>query len=134
MNFAIAVSLVSVLLGACAATSHPLSVPLGADSEAVTHNREGIEYYQQGQWEKAKEHFEDAIMVDSALAEPHYNLALTLDQLGSHTAATMHFKQAAALAPTNTAITESRAYTSHVESQPPSRRVFGSSHGGVGGY
>lgn len=41
------------------------------------HNDEGIQSYRQGQWEAAKEHFEDAIMADPDLAEPHYNLALT---------------------------------------------------------
>jgi Tfp pilus assembly protein PilF len=105
------------LFGACATTSLPLGTPINADAEAAIHNDEGIQFYRQGQWEAAKEHFEDAILAGPDLAEPHYNLALTLDQLGSHARATSHFKEAAALGPTNTAITKSRAYTSHVEIQ-----------------
>lgn len=105
------------LFGACTTTSLPLGTPTDAAAEVAMHNDEGIQLYRQGQWEAAKEHFEDAILADPDLAEPHYNLALTLDQLGSHAQATSHFKEAAALGPTNTAITKSRAYTSHVEIQ-----------------
>lgn len=109
--------MVAYLFGACTTTSLPLATPTDADKEAAMHNDEGIQLYRQGQWEAAKEHFEDAILADPDRAEPHYNLALTLDQLGSHARATSHFKEAAALSPTNTAITQSRAYTSHVEIQ-----------------
>ena len=95
---------------------------------AATYNRQGIERYQQGQWKAAKEYFEGAIRAAPNEAEPHYNLALCLDQLGDHVGATAHFKEAAKLAPTNTAITQSAAYRSHMEpwQQPPS--------GGTGGY
>ena len=121
---------VASLFGACSTTSLPLGTPTDADKEAAMHNDEGIQSYRQGQWEEAKEHFEDAIMADPDLAEPHYNLALTLDQLGFQVEATRHFNQGAALAPTNTAITGSQAYTRHTETH---QRDFGSRYGGMGG-
>ncbi len=102
------------MLGACATPSPPLATDLGASASARMHNEEGMTHYQQGHWEVAKEHFEEAIEAEPKLAEPRYNLALVLHQLGAHTEATSHFKQAAELAPRNTAITGSTFYRSHV--------------------
>ena len=117
-----------ILCGACATASLPLSTRTEADPVAATYNRQGMERYQQGQWLAAKESFEEAIRAAPNEAEPHYNLALCLDQLGDHAGATEHFKAAAKLAPTNTAITQSEAYLSHVK---PRRRP---PEGGTGGY
>jgi len=98
-----------VLCGACATPSLPLSTRSEANPVAGTYNRQGMERYQQGQWLAAKENFEEAIRTDPDEAEPKYNLALSLDQLGDHAGATAHVKAAAKLAPTNTAITQSEA-------------------------
>ena len=98
-----------VLCGACATPSLPLSTRPEANPVAGRYNRQGMERYQQGQWLAAKENFEEAIRADPDEAEPEYNLALSLDQLGDHAGATVHFKAAAKLAPTNTAITQSEA-------------------------
>jgi Flp pilus assembly protein TadD len=93
-----------------------------------------MERYEQGEWQAAKQYFEAAIRADPDEAEPEYNLALSLDQLGDHAGATAHFKAAAKLAPGNTAITQSDAYLSHVEPwQRPSEGVTGG-YGGRGGY
>jgi Tfp pilus assembly protein PilF len=119
-----------ILFGACASSSLPLNTRLEADPAAATYNRQGMERYQQGQWQSAKENFEEAIRADPDEAELHYNLALSLDRLGDHAGATVHFKAAAKLAPTNTAITQSDAYLSHVE---PVRRPSESGTGGYGG-
>lgn len=123
-----------ILCGACATSSLPLSTRMEADPAAATYNRQGIERYQQGQWQAAKENFEEAIRVDPDEAEPQYNLALALDRLGDHAGATVHFKAAAKLAPTNTAITQSDAYLSHVEPvrRPPDGGTDG--YGGRMGY
>jgi Tfp pilus assembly protein PilF len=79
----------------------------------------GIEHYKMGDdeyghWYTAKDYFEDAIKAEPLRAEPHFNLALTLDKLGEHAEATAEFKKAAALAPENAAITRSEAYRRHV--------------------
>ena len=125
-----------ILCGACTATSLPLSTRNEADPVAATYNRQGMERYEQGQWQAAKENFEEAVRADPDEAEPEYNLALCLDQLGDHAGATAHFKAAAKLAPTNTAITQSDAYLSHVEPwQRPLEGVRGGyGYGGLGGY
>jgi len=101
------------LLVACATPSRPLITTPGADVSAAKHNAEGIEHYNMGHWDVAKKHFEAAIKSDPKAAEPQYNLALTLHELGVHSQATDYFKKAAELAPGNTAITESSAYRSH---------------------
>ncbi len=64
---------------------------------------------------------------DPKLAEARFNLALAFHKLGAHAEATAHFKKAAELAPSNTAITDSSAYRSHV-------RTSGDYGGGYGGY
>ena len=72
-------------------------------------------HYQLGHWSVAKGHFEAAIEAEPDLAEPHYNLALALHKLGSHTEATEHVMLAAQLAPSYRAITESSLYQRHVD-------------------
>ena len=103
------------LAWACATTSPPLVTGPGVSPSASTQNAEGIEYYQLGHWSVAKGHFEAAIEAEPDLAEPHYNLALALHKLGSHTEATEHVMLAAQLAPSYRAITESSLYQHHVD-------------------
>ncbi len=112
------------VLGACATPSPPLATGSGASASARMHNKEGMTHYQLGHWEVAKEHFKEAIEAESKLGEPRYNLALVLHQLGAHTEATSHLKQAAELAPMNTAITGSSIYWSHVDSPRISRSGY----------
>lgn len=81
---------------------------------AAGHNLEGIQQYQAGKWQEAKSLFELAIQADPDLPEAHFNLALTLHRLGDHREATIHFKRASKLAPTNKEIVESSAYRNHL--------------------
>lgn len=104
----------STLLLSCATAGQPLATPADANASVAQHNTEGIEHYNMGHWPDAKSHFEAAVKTDPTLAEPHYNLALALDKLGSHAEAKAHFKKAGEL---NPALTGSTAYRSHVE--PP---------------
>ena len=127
-----AVSL-AILQYACAVTPAPLSVPADSNATAAQHNSEGITSYKMGHWSVARDHFLSAIESDPNLAESHFNLALALDKLDLRSEATAHFKQAAELAPANSAIVESSAYRSHTA--PPSPSNYGpSSYGGMGGY
>ncbi len=135
MNRLILVSILvtSVLLVACATFGPPLATPPGADPGTAKHNAEGIEHYNLGHWDVAKEHFEAAVKADPKLAEAHYNLALAFHKLGAHAEATTHLKKAAELAPSNTAITDSSAYRRHV-GLPRSSSGYGGGFGGMGGY
>lgn len=108
---------------ACTTVRGPLDIPRQADAAAARANALGIAHYklgedEMGHWIVAKGYFEDAIKADPMLAEPHYNLALTLDKLGEHTEATIHFKRAGELAQWNTTITGSEPYRRHVTQRP----------------
>ncbi len=83
-------------------------------SSGKDHNDDGVGHYKQAHWDQAKGHFSQAIEADSNLAEAHYNLALALDHLGNHGAATESFKQAASLAPNNPDIAESPILKQHI--------------------
>ena len=113
---AVGILCLSVLLTACATTCPPLPTTAGADAAAAKHNAEGIEHFTMGHWDVARGHFEAAIKADPQLAEPHFNLALALHNLGLHQEATTHFKKAAELAPGNRAIADSRTFRYHMDS------------------
>ena len=119
--------MLTALLSACATPSLPLVTGLEVSPSASQQNTDGITRYQMGHWEVAQQHFEAAIEEEPELAEPHYNLALALHQLGAHAEATTHLKQAAKLAPKNPAITGSTFYRSHVY---PSRTSWSRSNEG----
>jgi len=81
------------LVGSQEALRAPDTSPGHAD------NAEGIEHYEQGQWDLAAHHFRRATLADPALAEAHFNLALTMDKLGKPHDARAAFKKAVELAP-----------------------------------
>jgi len=77
----------------------PLELPSGTNAAAAKANSMGIAHYKLGEdeyghWYTAKDYFEDAIKAEPQRAEPHFNLALTLDKLGEHAEATAEFKKA----------------------------------------
>jgi Tfp pilus assembly protein PilF len=86
-----------------------------AGSKAESHNKEGIEHYNQGHWDVAKKHFTEAAKADPKSAEVHYNLALTLDKSGDHKAATEHFKTAFDLGKNNADIQNSGILKAHLK-------------------
>lgn len=81
-----------------------LAAPAGANVAAVRHNDEGIQAYQLGQWESARQHFEAAIKASPGLAEAHYNLGMVFYKMGKEGEANAHFMKAADLAPGNEVI------------------------------
>jgi tetratricopeptide (TPR) repeat protein len=81
-----------------------LSAPSGADDLAARHNKAGIQAYKQQQWDRAKNHFEEAITIAPSLAEAHYNLGMVLYRQAKDAEAKPHFVKAAALAPDNDVI------------------------------
>ena len=103
-----------MMVTGCATPSGPLAVLPMTSPAAAQQNLEGIQQYNSGNWQEAKSLFESAIRVDPKLAEAHFNLALTLHELGNHREATVHFKRASELAPTNKEIVGSSAYRNHL--------------------
>lgn len=94
--------LVGAMIGVgCQSVPKPtvLPAPSGTNATALHHNDEGIQAYQQQQWESAKQHFEAAIAASPELAEAHYNLGLILYRLGAMQEGDGHFINAANLAP-----------------------------------
>lgn len=91
----------------------PLTTASGSSAKA--HNDEGIEHYNQGHWDIAYEHFQEAVKADRASAEAHYNLALALDKMGRHGEAANHFKMAADLGKENPDIQRSKILQAHLK-------------------
>ena len=94
-------------------TATPLSVAAG--SAADQHNKEGIEHYDQGHFDVALKHFQAGAKEDPQSAEAHYDVALALDKLGDHKAATEHFKKAAELGKNNPEIENSGILKAHLK-------------------
>lgn len=95
-----------------AATSPALEA--SGDSSAAMHNAEGIKHYNKGHWDKAAEHFREAVKADPKLAVAHYNLALCLDKLGEHKDASAHFQEALDLGKDNPDIANSGILKAHL--------------------
>jgi len=81
-------------LSAIAGGEGPMKLPAGSNAEAVKHNQEGIDHWNQGHYDVALKHFQMASKIDPSVGESHYNEALALDKLGQHASASMHFKAA----------------------------------------
>jgi Flp pilus assembly protein TadD len=90
-----------------------LPAPAGTNAAAARHHDEGIQAYQQQQWERAKQHFDAAIAASPEFAESHYNLGMVLYRLNAMQEGDAHFIKAANLAPGNKVIWDS----------PPLKRV-----------
>ena len=86
-----------------------LPAPSGTRPAAAQYNDAGIQAYDLGQRESAKQQFEAAISSSSTLAEAHYNLGMVLWEMGAENEATPHFMKAANLEPGNEVIANSPA-------------------------
>ena len=93
----------------------PLNLPAESDSEANTHNEEGILHYKEGHFDIALKHFREAGKTQSEIGEIHFNEALALDKLGDHGGASKHFKMAQENANGNTLILESKILLAHIQ-------------------
>ena len=92
----------------------PLALPEGANAEANMHNEAGIESWNRGDPKDALAHFKEASAIDSSLGEVHFNEAISLDKVGKHGMATMHFKAALKRAGGNAKILDSNILHGHI--------------------
>ena len=84
-----------------------LPAPNGTKPEAAAQVEKGNALYASQDFPGAEQAFRQAILVDAALAEAHYNLALSLDRTGRKDEARRHYIEAANLAPGNKVIWDS---------------------------
>ena len=82
----------------------PLSAPGGTAAAVAQQIDQGNRDFAAQNWTDAKSAYIAAIERAPALAEAHYNLALTLERLGEKSEARRHYVQAANLAPGNKVI------------------------------
>lgn len=103
----LAVALGSVLLVACGqeepapptpvpATPEPVATPTPSANEYLEL---GLDYYEQGELDKAAAEFEEAIRLEPDLVEAHYNLGLVYADQGEFDAAIAEHERAIELAP-----------------------------------
>ncbi len=91
----------------------PLQMPSGANTSAVMHNNAGIDEWRKENYESALEHFGEASKIEPT-GETHFNEAISLDKLGRHREAAMHFKAAKKHANGNAMILNSRILKKHL--------------------
>ncbi len=92
----------------------PMKLPAGSNKSADMHNNAGIGNWNEKNYEGALGHFQEASQADSSIAETHFNEAVTLDKLGRHGEATMHFKAAKKHAKGNDKILKSPILNGHI--------------------
>ena len=92
----------------------PMKLPAGSNKSANMHNNAGISNWNEGNYEGALKHFQEASQADSSIAETHFNEAVALDKLGRHGEATMHFKAAKKHAKGNKKILDSPILNGHI--------------------
>ncbi len=103
----------ATVLADMARTAPALPAPPG--SKAETAITEGMAHYDQGHWDVAKKHFQQAVQMDQRSAEAHYDLALALDKSGDHQGAIEHFKAAKELGKDNPQIQKSGILQAHLK-------------------
>lgn len=99
--------LLSVLVGCSSQPGKAVTVlaaPTGTKPAVAAQLEKGNTLFASRDWTGAEQAFRQTIAVDPALAEAHYNLALTLDRAGNQVEAKKHYIEAANLAPGNKVI------------------------------
>ena len=90
-------------------------MPLSGTKGAAAIN-DGVSHYNQGRWDSASSHFQNALKANPRSAVAHYNLALVLDRMGQREKASRHFKKASELGRMNSFIQNSRILKQYLPS------------------
>lgn len=108
MKLYLGVYLVMMTAGGCASDKPvpltALAPPPNVDAQVLQFMTEGKRFFEEGQWESARQQFQLAVEQQADLAEAHYNLGLSMDKMGDQAGAKKHFIEAANLAPGNKVI------------------------------
>ena len=123
----------AMLAVSCAGHAHKeqtLQPPAGAEPAARRAMVQGNQLFADHRLEAARKEYEAAIKIQPSLAEAHYNLALTLEQLGNPKEARHHYLEAANLAPGNKVIWNSPPLRRYGNVQPKSEYEASESGGG----
>lgn len=117
-----------LIMSICVTLAGPCSVPawgqalypLGGTkgSEAIN---QGIYSLNQQRWDTAVTHFQKALRENPQSAEAHFNMALTLNQMGQHQKAAEHFKKASEFGQMNSFIQNSPILQQYVDQPIPTR-------------
>lgn len=95
-------SIVIFLLTGCVTSTTTSSAKFEESDDAAQQNFTlGARYYQNGSYRIAKDRLERALELDPKMAEAHYMLALTHEELGNPRLATEHYNQAVRVEPNN---------------------------------
>ncbi len=92
---------VVIFLTAGCVTTTTTSLPTfeASDDAALQNYHLGARYYQNGNYEIARDRLERALELDPKMASAHYTLALTLEELGNTRLASKHYNRAVRVAP-----------------------------------
>lgn len=93
----------------------PMKLPDGSNASANMHNEEGIKHWNKGHFKIALAHFSEASKADHSIGETHFNEAISMDKLGSHKMAAMHFMAAKKNANGNEKIINSLILNAHLK-------------------
>jgi len=74
-----------------------LSLLAGCQMAADTQNLQGVRMFQQGQYQPAMQHFQQAVTANPKNADAHYNMAAALHRMGRQNQDQQAFTQAEAL-------------------------------------
>ena len=92
--------MVVFLLTACVTSTTTTSAKFEETDDAAMQNYNlGARYYQNGNFNIARERLERAVELDPKLEQAHFMLALTYEQLGNPRLATQHYEEAVRVGP-----------------------------------
>ena len=118
-----AVLMLAGMVTACAASrpvppSQVLAAPATTSEKAAPFMAEGTRHFLAGDWSRASQAFQQAVVAQPELAEAHYNLAVSLDHDEKTAEAKKHYFLAASLAPGNKIIWNAPPLLDAVKAKP----------------
>jgi Tfp pilus assembly protein PilF len=113
----------------------PLALESGVKPQAAILTEQGMQAYQAGQFDEAKNYFFQAVETAPQSGPAHYNYALALNALGDTAQARQQFLEAANYAPGDKVIWDSPALRPYGNVETPKRKQLlppGAARSGMG--